>query len=123
MSGDPWQVLHGFWSEFNIPAYDQASVPDDAVMPYITYTAVVSPFENTVLLTGDIWYNSTSWSDVSKKASDIAKALEGYAIRPIREKEFLLLTAGTPFAQRIYDEDDRVKRVHINITGEYLTYY
>lgn len=120
---DKWQTLHNFWSGFGIPAYDQASVPDDAVMPYITYTAVTAPFENTILISGDIWYNSTSWSAVSQKADDIGRELKGHKLMRVNTKEFLMLVQGSPFAQRIYDTDDTVKRVHINVMGEYLTYF
>lgn len=120
---DKWQALHNFWSGFGIPAYDQATVPDDAVMPYITYTALVAPFENATLLTGDIWYNSTRWDEISQKADQIALALKGHKLLPIRTKEYLMLTQGSPFAQRLYDTDDRVKRIHINVMGEFLTQY
>ena len=119
---DSWQALHNFWSGFGIPAYDQATVPDDAVMPYITYTALVAPFENTVLLTGDIWYNSTRWDTISQKANEIATALSGYKLLNVRTNEYVMLTQGSPFAQRLYDTNDSVKRIHINITGEFFTH-
>jgi len=117
-----WQVLHNFWSGFGLIAYDETSVPDDAQMPYITYSASVSSFEDTVLLTGDIWYYSTSWRDVSNKADEIGEAIGGYLLKPMNSKEFLFLTKGSPFAQRIPDENDHVKRIRINIMGEYFTH-
>lgn len=120
---DKWQTLHNFWSGFGIPAYDQASVPDNAVMPYITYTAVTAPFENVILISGDIWYNSSSWGAISQKADDIGRELKGHKLMRVNTKEYLMLAQGSPFAQRIYDTDDTVKRVHINVMGEYLTYF
>jgi len=117
-----WQVLHNFWSGFGLIAYDETSVPDDAQMPYITYSASVSSFENPVLLTGNIWYYFTSWRDVSNKADEIGEAIGGYLLKPMNSKEFLFLTKGSPFAQRIPDENDHVKRIRINIMGEYFTH-
>jgi hypothetical protein len=120
---DKWQVLHGFWAGFMLPAYDASSVPDNATMPYITYSGVVAPFENVVLLSGDIWYRSTSWAEISKKADEIGASLERYSMLRINEDEFLMLTQGTPFAQRMADENDAVKRIHVNVMGEYFTFY
>lgn len=35
----------------------------------------------------------------------------------------LFITKGTPFAQRMTDEDDMVRRIYINITAEYFSAY
>lgn len=117
---DKWQALHNFWSGFSIPAYDENSVPDDAVMPYITYTAVTSRFEDVVLLSASIWYYSTSWADISNKADEIAEALSPYILIPIEDSQYLFMTQGAPFAQRMRDENSNVKRIYINVTGEYF---
>ena len=74
------QAIHTFWSGFGIPAYDEQTVPDDAVMPYITYRVVTDSIGNVCNLTGSIWYRSTSWKEVSDKAAEVAKfvAQEGF---------------------------------------------
>ena len=120
---DKWQALHNFWSSFDIPAYDENSVPDDAQMPYITYAAEISSFENVLLLTGSIWYHSTSWTEASQKAEQIAQSLAGYKLENVGTNEYLFLTQGNPFAQRMRDEDDTVKRIYINILAEYFSAY
>lgn len=121
MTKDKWQGLQGFWSSFGIPAYDEDTVPDDAQMPYITYAAVTSTFETPVLLTASIWYRSTSWKDISKKADAIAETLKGLYLIPIGDKEYIMLAQGTPFAQRMRDEDGGIRRIYINVMAEYLT--
>lgn len=118
---DKWQTLQEFWSSFDIPAYDENSVPDGAVMPYITYMAETAGFEVPVLLTASVWYMSTSWVDASKKADEIAERLSPYCLLKMDNEEYLFLTKGSPFAQRMKDEDDRVKRVYINIMAEYFS--
>lgn len=124
MSRDKWQTLQDFWSSFGIPAYDTASVPDDAVMPYITYTALVAPFEMTTLLTADIWYHSTAWNDISNKADEIGAFLQGGELVSLQDgKQYIYLAQGSPFAQRIQDEDDTVKRVRINVMGEFFVFH
>lgn len=118
---DKWQALHNFWSSFDIPAYDENSVPDGAQMPYITYAAEISAFENVLLLTGSIWYRSTRWAEASQKAEEIARSLASYRLEDVNEDEYLFLTQGNPFAQRMKDEDDTVKRIYINIMAEYFS--
>ncbi len=120
---DKWQALHNFWSGFAIPAYDESDVPDDAVMPYITYSANVASFENPVTLSASIWYRSTSWAAISQKSDEIARALEGYHLEPIEDGQYLFLVQGSPFAQRMQDEDSAVRRIYVNVMAEYFTRY
>lgn len=122
------QALHEFWSGFGLTAYDENSVPtgsDKPNYPYITYEVATDSFGNVVGLYGSIWYRSTSWVDVNNKADEIAKAIgeNGYHISKV-DGGYLLIRKGTPFAQRMTDdEDDMVRRIYINIMVEYLTAY
>lgn len=118
---DKWQGLQEFWSSFDIPAYDEDTVPDDAEMPYITYSTSVASFENAVPLKASIWYRSTSWKDISRKAEEIAERLKSLYFIPIGENEYIMLAQGVPFAQRMRDEDGGIRRIYINVMAEYLT--
>lgn len=119
---DKAQAIHEFWSGFNLTAYDENSVPDDATMPYITYSVIADVIENTVMLTGSLWYRSTSWEDISRKADEISMALKDGIVIEL-DRGYAYLYRGTPFAQRMGDEDDMVKRIYFNINCEYLTNY
>lgn len=119
------QAIHTFWSSFNIPAYDEQTVPDTATMPYITYRVVTDSIGNVCNLTASIWYRSTSWKEVSDKAAEIAKfvAQEGFT-RLKLDDGYVWFTKGVPFAQRMGDpEDDMIRRVYINVQAEFLTAY
>lgn len=118
---DKWQGLQSFWSSFGIPAYDKSSVPDDAEMPYITYQASVSSFENTLPISADLWYHASNWRDISRKAEDIAERLKAPYLVPIGDNEYIMLTQGSPFAQRMSDDDGGVRRIYLNVMVEYLT--
>lgn len=121
---DKAQAIHEFWSSFNIPAYDENSVPDGAVMPYITYNVMTDSLDKVLVLYGSLWYRSTSWQSISEKAEDIAEALGKGKPKTIKlDNGYLWLTKGTPFAQRMRDDDSQVKRIYINVTGEFLTEY
>lgn len=121
---DKWQGLQSFWSSFDIPAYDKNSVPDDAVMPYITYDAAVSGFENPIPMNASIWYRSTAWDLISQKTEQIAQSLAPYKLIALGDNEYIFIEQGTPFAQRMDDPDDgSVKRIYINIMVEYFTHH
>lgn len=116
-----WQAIDAFWNSFEIPAYDETAVPDDAVMPYITYSGTTSNFENPITLTASIWYRQTSWRDISLKADEIAQYL-GYTYRAIKlDDGYMVLTQGATFAQRMRDEDDAVRRIYLMVDVEFCT--
>lgn len=123
---DKSQAIHQFWSGFGLKAYDDASgVPKDVSMPYITYNVQTDSLGNQVFLNGSLWYDSTSWSTVSRKAEEIAEAI-GKMDPPSVEIEGgrLYLTKGTPFATRMSDPSkDTIKRIYINVIAEFLTAY
>ena len=121
---DKAQAIHEFWSSFDLPAYDESSVPDNAVMPYITYNVVTDGLDSVLPLHGSLWYRTTSWEGISKKAEDIAQALgeNGYLIKKI-DDGYVWMQKGRPFAQRMTDEDEQVRRIYINVTAEFLTAY
>jgi len=119
---DKWQKIHSFWSQFGIPAYDENAVPDHAQMPYITYYAATSDFEKPIALYASVWYRSTSWQEISQKADEIRDAVSPFLCDPIGNGEYVFVTKGTPFAQRMNDEDSDVKRIYINIDVEFFTH-
>ena len=116
-------ALNKFWSSFGLVAYEQNNVPFDVIMPYITYDARVSGFEDTTALSASIWYRSTSWASISQKADEIARALTPYKLIPLEDNQYLFLIQGSPFAQRMPDEDSAIRRIYINVMGEYFTRY
>ena len=118
---DKWQALYQFWASFGIPAYDENSVPDEAEMPYITYESKTGNFDKPLALSAQIFYYSKSWADISQKADQIAKAI-GYGYKIIKtDSGYLYITQGSPFAQRMSESSDMVRRIVINISAEYFT--
>lgn len=119
---DKAQALHTFWSGFGLPAYDERTVPEDAPIPRITYTVSTDSIGNTILMSASIWYKSTSWKEITEKAEQIAEAIVKM-IPPTIEIDGgrLYLYKGTPFAQRMSDDDDTIRRVFLNIEAEFLT--
>ena len=90
-------------------------------MPYITYGAVVSNFENPITLIASIWYRETSWKNISNLADRIARYI-GKSYKAIKvDGGYMVLTLGSPFAQRMADEDDSVRRMYLMLDTEFYT--
>ena len=120
---DKAQAIHSFWSSVDLPAYDENSVPLDAQLPYITYNVATDSMGQMVVLHGSIWYRSTSWETISKKADAIAQAIGyGYKMESI-DGGYLMITPGSPFAQRMSDEDRSIRRIYVVLNCEFLTAY
>lgn len=118
------QALNNFWNSFGIPAYDESTVPDDAVMPYITYNLQTDSLDSILPLSATIWYQTNSWEQIQLKAEEIAQRIgeNGYVIIKL-DDGYVWLTKGTPFAQRIPNDDRDVRQMYINVTAEFLTRY
>ena len=112
------QALHRFWSSFGIPAYDESTVPDNAVMPYITYQVSAGLINQPVLATASLWYRSNSWEEITLKAHEISDGLNGHSIN--YDNGAILLYNGMPRYQRLQDENDMIRRIFFNINYEFL---
>ena len=121
---DKAQAINSFWSSFELKAYEQNSVPDGAELPYITYETATDSIENVLPLTASLWYRTTSWAEASKKADEIARYLtEMYPATMQIDGGRMYITKGTPFAQRMSDTDNTIKRILLNIAVEFFTAY
>jgi len=116
---DKWTAIQTLWSSFGLTAYDENTVPDNAVLPYITYSASVGDLDEAVYLTASIWYRSNSWTEVSQKAEEISNLIGG-GMGVGYDGGRLWVTKATPFAQRLADENDRqIRRIVLQTTGEF----
>lgn len=119
------QAIYNFWSSFGLKAYDTQSVPDSAVLPYITYETSTGAIGAQMALTGDVWYRSTSWKAVSDKVDEIAKKIaEMDAVKIDDGYMYVTIPELSPFSQRLADpDDDMIKRISLNVNFEFLTSY
>lgn len=117
-------AIHQFWSGFGLTAYEENTVPSDAVFPYITYQLVTDAFDNDVPMTASLWYRGESWVDINAKEREISAyiGIDGVIIK--RSDGRVWLKKGTPFAQNMGDESDNlIRRKYLNVTAEFLTAY
>lgn len=117
---DKEQALHNFWSQFGT-AYEQSTVPDDATLPRITYEVITDNFGAQNVLSASIWDRSTSWKSVTDILHTIESTL-GYGGQTIHYDEGMMwVKRGVPFAQRMTDTDDSIRRIVVNIEVEYIS--
>lgn len=113
-------ALYEFYSQF-LTAYEETAVPDDAVLPYITYDIVTDSWNSETALTCSVWYRSTSWAQCNAKTREIGDTIgRGGIVLPC-DGGAIWLKRGTPFAQNMTDDDDAIRRKYINITAEFIT--
>lgn len=121
---DKFQALHSFWSSFGLYAYDENTVPtgnDKPNYPYITYDAAIADFGQPVALSGSLWYYGTSWSQITTKMTEIEDRIRrGGQMIPC-DGGGIWIKQGTPFAQRVNDSNDMIRRIFMNIEVEYIT--
>lgn len=115
------EALHRFFSGFGWAAYDENSVPKTATLPYITYEVSTDNIGSPVFLSASLWDRSTSWRSVTAKALDIARELNYGGVTLPFDNGVLFLTQGSPFSQRVADDDDTIRRIMINIAAEFCS--
>ena len=69
------QAIHKFWSSFDWPAYDENTVPDDATLPYITYSVIIGDYGSSITMSASLWYRSMSWKEITEKSEEIRNYL------------------------------------------------
>ena len=117
---DPAKTWQDFMSSFGVTAYDENTVPEDATFPRLTYEYAVSNFDSPVTISASLWYYSRKWKEITEKSEEIYDVIgDSGKLLPI-EGGYLWVKRGDPFAQRMRDENDNVRRIYINFTVEYL---
>ena len=115
-------AIYQFWNSFGLTAYEENTVPDDAVFPYITYQLVADSFGREIHLTASLWYRSESWTGINAKTEEISQKISRGGKIISCDDVAIWLKRGQPFAQNMGDEsDDLIKRKYLNITAEFMT--
>ena len=115
-------AIYNFWNNFDIPAYEEHSVPTEAMVPYITYQLVTDSLDKDVQMSASIWYRGSSWVQANAKAEEISHTIGrgGKILKCDNGRRWI--KRGTPFTQNMGDESDNlIKRKYLNITVEFFT--
>lgn len=115
-------AIYQFWNGFEIPAFEENSVPDDAEFPYITYQFVEDSVDQTVQSTASVWYRSTSWTGINLKIEEISRKIGSGGTILKCDDGRIWICRGQPFSQNMRDEsDDLIRRKYLNLNTEFFT--
>lgn len=115
-------AMYQFWNSFGLTAYEENTVSDDAVFPYITYQLVTDSFDREIPLSASLWYRSESWTAINAKTEEISQKISRGGKIISCDGGAIWMKRGQPFAQNMGDEsDDLIKRKYLNITAEFMT--
>ncbi|MBR1751843.1 MAG: hypothetical protein IJ740_13415 [Ruminococcus sp.] len=118
---DKAQALHSFWSSFSLPAYDENTVPDGAQLPYITYEVSTASFDDgDIPLSASLWAFGRSWADISQKADEISQRIGFGGITIKTDTGYIWIKRRAPFAQRMGESDDNIRRIVLGISAEFI---
>ena len=118
------QALHQFWSSFDWAAYDESTVPSEnlsPVMPRITYQVAGAGFDEPIQLNASLWDKSYSWANITAKCEQIYRAIGLGGVMLGYDSGHVWLKRGVPFSQRMFDEDDSIRRIYLTIEAEFIT--
>lgn len=107
---DTARTLKSFYSGFGLSAYSENDVPNDAVLPYITYSVVTPGYLDAATHQARVWYRDTSPVNAYAKADEIVRTIgdsvlldNGVCLRP-----------STPLMQKQPTEDN-MQVIYINL--------
>lgn len=115
-------AIFGFLSGFGIPAYAATAVPSDVEFPYITYSPVISGWnQGEATMVVNVWYRTESEAEPNAKVREIGEVIGIGGVTIPCDDGILWLKRGLPWAQSLSDESDsKVKRRYLNVDMEYL---
>lgn len=120
---DRWEAQYQFWNSFEIPAYEENSVPDikDITYPYITYQAMSGGFGTTLSVTASIWDENTSWQRIDEIADTMERTISLMLPVSYDGGMYRVWKDETPFAQNMGDPDnDKIRRKVISVNFEFM---
>lgn len=126
---DKWVAQNEFWNSFGIPAYDEQTYfdPDNTTpsFPHITYQSLNGVIDQTLAISANLWYKSSSWREIKRKADEILYAIRNGVVIKVDNGYFWIHLSDTPFAQTMDSgsTNENIKRIYISVVAESLTAY
>lgn len=116
------QAIQKFLEGIGIPVYAESSVPEQADFPYLTYAQVDGDFMvGETTMNANLWCYTETESQPNELVFQLSKLI-GYGGKTVMyDTGAVWIKKGTPFAQNIPDENDKVKRRYINLDIEFFS--
>lgn len=113
-------ALYQFASGFAWDAYPEMSVPENASLPYVTYTLQEYEWLEQGMLQLRLWYKGEDYVTINSKIDEIELAVrDGKTVATNRGK--LVIYKGSPFCQFQPSDEVNLKIAYLNFLVHYLT--
>ena len=107
-------ALKTFFGGFDLPAYQEGTVPENVQLPYITYNLSVREWNQKASLYAQVWDRTTTNEGIIQKADQITQAIwEGKKI-PF-DGGYLVIWPETPLIQIMTDGDYRYAYINLSV--------
>lgn len=108
------QALYEFWSGFDIPAFVEGHVPEEAQLPYITYSLTeTEPLEASSHY-ARLWYRDTGLGTMLTKVDEIKETVKQGVTIPCTGG-YVAIRPGSPLVQTMQDQDRTVQYAYFNL--------
>lgn len=112
-------ALYRFFSGFDLPAYVENNVPDNAELPYITYELREPEAGERSSLSARVWYMDTGFGAVADKVDQIKNAL-GRGVSIPTDTGAVWIWPDNPFCQFQPPDEPKIKIAYLlMIIGAY----
>lgn len=117
------EAIQRFLESGGTAVYAEASVPDDAQFPYVTYEAQTAAFgDGECPITVNAWFYTTSEAVPDAYCDSLSREIGRGGVLLTCDGGAVWIKRGSPFAQRIKNTgDDMIKRRYINLSAEFFT--
>ena len=108
-------ALYKFYSSFGLPAFQADTVPDDAALPYITYSYVEPEWETSATHYAQVFMRTNSNEALLAKAGQIVRAI-GTRKDLKCDGGYVVLHPASPLVQIMHDSsNDDIRIAYINL--------
>ena len=113
-------AIKSFFSGFDLPAYQEGSVPDDVTLPYIVFSISSPEWNQKASMYAQVWDRTKSNSRIARIADQITAEIgEGKKI-PLSGSGYLVIWPETPLIQIQVDGDFRYAYINLSINSYHL---
>lgn len=110
------KMLNTFWNSFGIPAYVEEHIPDEADVPYITYTQSIPDWNATSSMQARVWYKGNSFTALNAKVEEIGNTIgHGYSMHD--DQNLVVIHKDDNFYNiQPFPEDSKIRVAYLNLT-------
>lgn len=110
------KAIYGFLTATaGVPVYTENGVPTDAVLPYVTYSPIITPWDGDSLTIVRVWDRSNSYKRISGIVDKLSNAVNESATIKVSGSGYVYLYKGDPWVQMQPMDSPDIKVAYLNL--------